>query len=86
MVRQWKQLFFEKRYSFTHMDNPNFINLAKSYGIKGEKVHKRENLDNALNRFINYKGAYLLEVKVEKEDNIFPMVETGKGVDEVRLK
>src|SRR3989339_899289 len=86
MVRQWQQLFFEKRYSFTHMESPDFINLAKSYRIKGQKVTERKNLDQALNKFINFRGPYLLEVKVEKEDNIFPMVATGTSVDEVRLE
>ena len=86
MVRQWQQLFFEKRYSFTHMQNPDFINIAKSYGIKGEQVMERKKLEIALDRFINFQGPYLLEVKVEKEDNIFPMVATGTSVDDVRLE
>lgn len=86
MVRQWQQLFFEKRYSFTHMESPDFINLAASYGIKGEKIEDRNKLDTALEKFIRFKGPYLLEVKVEKEDNIFPMVATGTSVDEVRLE
>ncbi|MEK7633786.1 MAG: biosynthetic-type acetolactate synthase large subunit [Patescibacteria group bacterium] len=86
MVRQWQQLFFEKRYSFTHMKNPDFINIAKSYGIKGEKIEERKKLNQALDKFINFQGPYLLEVKVEKEDNIFPMVATGTSVDEVRLE
>jgi len=86
MVRQWQELFFEKRYSFTHMESPDFIKLASSYGIKGEKIEIRKKLDSALDKFINFKGPYLLEVKVEKEDNIFPMVATGTSVDEVRLE
>lgn len=86
MVRQWQQLFFEKRYSFTHMVSPDFIALAKSYGIKGKKIDERKDLDQVLNEFINFRGPYLLEVKVEKEDNIFPMVATGTSVDDVRLE
>lgn len=86
MVRQWQQLFFEKRYSFTHMENPDFIKLASSYGISGEKIVERKKLDKALDKFINFNGPYLLEVKVEKEDNIFPMVATGTSIDEVRLE
>ena len=86
MVRQWQELFFEKRYSFTYMESPNFIKLASSYGIKGKKIEIRKKLDSALDKFINFKGPYLLEVKVEKEDNIFPMVATGTSVDEVRLE
>jgi len=86
MVRQWQQLFFEKRYSFTHMESPDFIKLARSYNISGEKVVERNKLDSALDKFINFNGPYLLEVKVEKEDNIFPMVATGTSVDEVRLE
>ncbi|MFT5915397.1 MAG: acetolactate synthase-1/2/3 large subunit [Bacteroidia bacterium] len=85
MVRQWQQLFFDKRYSFTEMQNPDFIAIAKGYGIEGRKVEKRENLDEAVNEMFAHKGAFLLEVMVEQEANVFPMIESGKAVDEIRL-
>ncbi len=85
MVRQWQQLFFDKRYSFTEMQNPDFIAIAKGYGIEGRKVEKRGNLDEAVNEMFAHKGAFLLEVMVEQEDNVFPMIESGKAVDEIRL-
>ena len=85
MVRQWQQLFFDKRYSFTEMDNPDFVAVGKAYRIKSHKVEKRENLDQALKDMLNHKGPYLLEVVVEKEENVFPMVQTGAGVAEMRL-
>ena len=86
MVRQWQQLFFDKRYSFTEMDNPDFVAVGKAYRIKSHKVEKRENLDQALKDMLNHKGPYLLEVVVEKEENVFPMVQTGAGVAEMRLE
>lgn len=86
MVRQWQELFFEKRYSFTYLKNPDFINLVKSYGIKAKRVDKREDLDEALDDFIKSKEAYLIEIKVIKEENVFPMIPAGSSVDEIRLK
>ena len=86
MVRQWQQLFFEKRYSFTKLNNPDFIAISKAYKISAEKIEKIELLDQALDKFIKNKGPCLLEVKVVKEDNIFPMVPTGASVADVRLK
>ena len=86
MVRQWQQMFFEKRYSFTNMISPDFIALAKSYSIEGEKVEARTDLKKALQTMLNHQGAYLLEVMVAKEENVFPMVATGASVSEIRLK
>ena len=77
MVRQWQQMFFEKRYSFTNIQSPDFVALAASYNIKGVKVEKQEDLSNALDQLLNTENAFLLEVKVAKEDNVFPMVPTG---------
>ncbi|WP_051189753.1 biosynthetic-type acetolactate synthase large subunit [Daejeonella oryzae] len=85
MVRQWQQLFFDKRYSFTEMDNPDFVAIAKAYRIESQKVESRDYLDQALMDMMNHKGPYLLEVVVEKEENVFPMVPTGAGVAEMRL-
>lgn len=86
MVRQWQQLFFEKRYSFTELKNPDFIQVAKGFGVTGEQVEKREELSKAMQRMLNSKGPYILEVKVEKETNVFPMIPTGASVDEIRLE
>lgn len=86
MVRQWQQMFFKKRYSFTNMISPDFIALAKSYSIEGEKVEARTDLKKALQTMLNHQGAYLLEVMVAKEENVFPMVATGASVSEIRLK
>ena len=86
MVRQWQELFFDKRYASTTMINPNFQTIVKGYGIKTAKVTKRENLNAAVSDMINHSGAYFLEVKVGKENNVFPMIPTGASVSEIRLK
>jgi len=86
MVRQWQQLFFEKRYSFTELQNPDFIMIGKGFGIPGQKVDQRENLQAAIREMAEYPGPYLLEVVVEKEDNVFPMVPAGASVSEIMLE
>lgn len=86
MVRQWQQLFFEKRYSSTELINPDFQQLAKGFYIPTKKVTERKNLDKAIEEFISYDGAYFLEVMVGKENNVFPMVPSGSGVAEIRLE
>lgn len=86
MVRQWQQLFFEKRYSFTELQNPDFITIAKGFGITGHKVEAREELEVGINKMIEHDGPYLLEVVIEKEDNVFPMVPTGASVTDVILE
>ncbi|KGO09927.1 biosynthetic-type acetolactate synthase large subunit [Elizabethkingia bruuniana] len=86
MVRQWQQMFFEKRYSFTDIQSPDFVALAASYNIKGQKVESQEDLNHALDQLLNSENAYLLEVKVAREDNVFPMVPTGASVAEIRLQ
>jgi acetolactate synthase-1/2/3 large subunit len=85
MVRQWQQLFFEKRYSFVDIKNPDFVMMANACFIDAEKVTNRKDLDNALNRTLQSKKPYLLEIVVEKEGNVFPMIPTGASVDEIRL-
>jgi len=85
MVRQWQQLFFEKRYSFTDIVNPDFCAIARGYGIESVKIDERSQLDGALDDLLNSKGAYLLEIVVEQEENVFPMVATGASVSEIRL-
>ena len=85
MVRQWQELFHERRYSFTDITSPDFVQVAKAYRIEGQSVVKRKDLKSALTTMLNHKGSYLLEVMVGKENNVFPMVPQGKGVAEVVL-
>ncbi len=86
MVRQWQQLFFDKRYSETYLLNPDFIKVAEGFGIKGKKVLERPQLSQAIQEMLDHNGPYLLEVSIEKEDNVFPMVPTGASVSEVILE
>ena len=85
MVRQWQQLFHERRYSFVDIQSPDFVQVAKGYGIAGASVSKRELLADALKKMLQHPGAYLLEVVVGKENNVFPMVPQGRGVAEIVL-
>jgi acetolactate synthase-1/2/3 large subunit len=86
MVRQWQQLFFDKRYSETFLLNPDFIKVAEGFGIKGKKVLERPELKSAVQEMVQHKGPYLLEVSIEKEDNVFPMVPTGASVSDIILE
>ena len=86
MVRQWQQLFFDKRYASTEMTNPDFVTIAKGYNIEAQRVSKREELDQAVATMIASDKPYFLEVCVEKEDNVFPMIPTGASVSDIRLQ
>jgi acetolactate synthase-1/2/3 large subunit len=86
MVRQWQQLFHDKRYSFVNITSPDFVALAKAYYIEADKVDERAKLRTALETMINHKGSYLLEIMVGRENNVFPMVPQGMSVSEIRLK
>jgi acetolactate synthase-1/2/3 large subunit len=86
MVRQWQQLFFEKRYSFTELQNPDFIMIGKGFGMEGHKVTQREELTDSIQKMLDHDGPYLLEVVVEKEDNVFPMVPSGASVSDIILE
>ena len=86
MVRQWQDLFNDKRYSFVDIASPNYVMLAKSYGIEGAKIEHRKDLVDAVKTMLSHKGSYLLEVMVGKENNVFPMVPQGCSVSEIRLK
>ncbi|MDT9498791.1 biosynthetic-type acetolactate synthase large subunit [Capnocytophaga canimorsus] len=86
MVRQWQELFFDRRYASTEMINPDFIKIAEGYHIQSRLVTKRSDLEEAVKEMLNSDKAYFLEVRVEKENNVFPMVPTGASVSEVRLK
>jgi len=85
MVRQWQQLFFDKRYASTEMTNPNFVAIAEGYYIKAKKVTKREELADAVKEMMASEESYFLEVCVEKEGNVFPMIPSGASVSDVRL-
>jgi acetolactate synthase I/II/III large subunit len=85
MVRQWQQLFHEKRYSFVDITSPDFVQVAKGYYIDGQRISKRDNLKEALQTMLNHNGSYLLEIMVGKENNVFPMVPQGRGVAECVL-
>ena len=86
MVRQWQQLFFDKRYASTEMTNPDFVTIAKGYHIDAKRVSKRDELDQAVSEMIASDKPYFLEVCVEKEDNVFPMIPTGASVSDIRLQ
>jgi acetolactate synthase-1/2/3 large subunit len=86
MVRQWQQMFFEKRYASTEMINPDFITIAEGYHIKARKVTRRSELKDAVKEMMESSEAYFLEVKVEQEGNVFPMIPTGASVSEIRLE
>lgn len=86
MVRQWQELFFEKRYASTIMVNPDFQMIAKSYNIETALIDKREDLEQGVKDMLEYDGAYFLEVRVGKENNVFPMIPSGVAVSDIRLK
>jgi acetolactate synthase-1/2/3 large subunit len=86
MVRQWQQLFMDKRYSFVDIESPDYVMLANSYKIAAAKVSKREDLVDAVTKMLAHPGSYVLEVMVGKENNVFPMVPQGCSVSEIRLK
>ena len=86
MVRQWQQLFHDKRYSFVDITSPDFVQVAKGYHIAGKRVSEREELRDAIAEMLQHKGSFLLEVMVGKENNVFPMVPQGCSVAEIRLQ
>lgn len=83
MVRQWQELFFKGRYSFTEMNNPNFIQICNAYSIVSKRVEIREELDSAVKEMLEFRGAYLLEIVVRNEENVFPMIPSGSSLDEI---
>lgn len=85
MVRQWQQLFFDKRYSFTEIVNPDFVAIARAYQLEANKIETRNELATALDNLLAASNPYLLEVVVAREENVFPMVPTGASVSEIRL-
>lgn len=86
MVRQWQELFFEKRYASTVMVNPDFVKIAEGYHIESQRVSQRKNLKATVQKMMASDKPFFLEVKVEQEDNVFPMIPSGASVSEIRLK
>jgi acetolactate synthase-1/2/3 large subunit len=86
MVRQWQQLFFDKRYASTEMVNPDFVTIAKGFKIKARRVKERKDLNEVVKEMMSSDKPYFLEVCVEKEDNVFPMIPTGASVSDIRLE
>jgi acetolactate synthase-1/2/3 large subunit len=86
MVRQWQQMFFEKKYSFTEMSNPDFVKIVDGYGIPAVRVSERDDLQDALQTMYDSDGPYFVEVTVEMEENVFPMVASGDSVSNIRLE
>ncbi len=86
MVRQWQQLFFDRRYSFVELKNPNFCMIAEGFGIKAKKITQTSELKGAVAEMLAYEGPFLLHVMVEKEENVFPMVPAGASCSEIVLE
>lgn len=86
MVRQWQQLFFDRRYSSVELQNPDFVKIAEGFGVKGKKITKPEELLSSIDEMLAHDGPFLLHCMVEKEENVFPMVAAGKAVDEIILE
>lgn len=86
MVRQWQQLFFDRRYSSVELVNPNFVMIAEGFGVKAKEVSDPKKLKKAIKEMLAHDGPYLLHVRVEKEENVFPMVPSGAGIGDIRLE
>lgn len=86
MVRQWQELFFDRRYSAVELTNPDFIKIADGFGVAGKKVTDASNIESSITEMLEYDGPYVLHVMVQKEENVFPMIASGKAVDEIVLE
>lgn len=86
MVRQWQELFFDGRYASTELVNPDFQLISQGYGIPSNKVEDRADLEGAVSQLLTHRGSMFLEVAVEKEENVFPMVPTGASISDIRLE
>lgn len=86
MVRQWQEMFFQKRYSFTPLKNPDFVKICEGFGIEAARVSERAQLEAAVDRLLAAPNAFVLEVMVAKEENVFPMVPPGASVSEIKLE
>lgn len=83
MVRQWQELFFNKRYAFTHLDNPDFQKVAQAYNIPSGKISRTSDIEAEVKKMLESEGAYFLEVEVKEEENVFPMIPAGATLDEI---
>ena len=86
MVRQWQQLFFDKRYSFTELVNPDFQLICQGYGIASNRIKERSTLADAIDHWLSTEGPAMLEIMVEQEENVFPMVPSGDSVSNILLE
>ena len=86
MVRQWQELFFERRYSAVELVNPDFTMISKGFGVESRKVTDPAEIDEAIKTMLEYEGPYVLHIAVQKEENIFPMIASGKAVDEIVME
>lgn len=85
-VRQWQEMFFQRRYSFTPMTNPDYELIAKGYGINAKTVIERSELDAAIAEMLATPGPYLLQCAIKEEDNVLPMTPPGANIDEMLLE
>jgi acetolactate synthase-1/2/3 large subunit len=85
MVRQWQELFFESRYASTELTNPDFVKISEGFGVPAKRISDRADLESSLKDLLAHEGPFVLEVEVQKEGNIFPMVPAGASVSEIRL-
>ncbi|MGM8365018.1 biosynthetic-type acetolactate synthase large subunit [Virgibacillus sp. W0181] len=84
MVRQWQESFYEERYSESLLDmNPDFVKLAESYGIRGVKVDKEEDVPSVLNDIFSYEGPVVVDCRIVKKEKVYPMIAPGKGIHEM---
>ena len=83
MVRQWQELFYDRRYSYTELPPVDFVGIAKAYGIEGMRVDSVGQIDEALRTALTYNGPYLLDFRIEREENVFPMVPAGAAISEM---
>ncbi len=86
MVRQWQQLFFDRRYSAVELKNPDFVKIAEGFGVPGKRIDHVSQLKDSVKEMLDHQGPFLLHVTVEKEENVFPMVPSGAGVGEIVLE
>ena len=86
MVRQWQEMFFDNRYSAIELENPDFAAVAEAFGARGRRVTERADIDAALDEMLAADGPYVLDIVVEREENVFPMIPVGAGCAEIRLE
>jgi acetolactate synthase-1/2/3 large subunit len=83
MVRQWQELFYDRRYSFTELPPVEFVRIANAYGIEGVKVNCPEDVMPALEASLDCDGPFVMDFRIEREENVFPMVPAGAAINEM---